>query len=140
MLASAAWPLDTARTFIGVFSNVAVSAQTGDCDGISIQLWKLRDDTGNQKISGSFYDAGGGCPGALWPISEAIFDASTGRIQLVATEGSERMVLAFKGTIESKRMKGEIGFGNGATGEIDNWSAVELKRLSTKEWKRIGGA
>jgi hypothetical protein len=141
MLVSTAWPLDTVKAYLGAFSNVTISSESGDCDGISFQLWRQKDASGNLKISGIFYDASGGCPGASSLIAEAVVDVPTGRVELHAIEATTGLVVAvFKGTIESERMRGQFAFGNRETGETDAWSPVELKHLSTKDWKRVGGA
>jgi len=128
-----------ARSYLGAFSNVAISPLSGDCGGVSLQLWKLTDPAGRQKVTGTFFDASGSCPGAAAPIEAADVDPSTGRVHLRAVGTNGVVVAQFKGNIANGHARGSFGYGHQATGVIDGWEVVDLKRLSRREWKRLGG-
>jgi len=127
------------RQYLGAFSNVQISKMSGDCDGVSVQLWVDKQGTDKPVISGIFYDASGECPGNKSTIAAATFDQASGKLDFTATNPETGVVTAeFRGMLDAKSLHGRFGYGNGNTGKVDSWTDIRLRHLSGKAWKRVG--
>ncbi|MCV2351559.1 hypothetical protein [Paucibacter sp. Y2R2-4] len=127
------------RQYLGAFSNVQISAMSGDCGGVSVKLWLDTKDRARPSVSGVLYDASGTCPGKKYALEETQFDPQSGSLSLIAKDGQSGVLAAkFIGVMNTKGLHGNFGFGNQSTGEIDSWSEIDLRRLSAKEWALVG--
>jgi len=127
------------RHDLGVFSNVQISENSGDCSGVSVRLWQETKAGGKPVMSGVFYDVSGSCPGRKYSLGELKFDSQSGSIEFIAKEVQSGLLVAkFQGLMDSKGLHGQFAYGHKNTGEVDSWSAVELNRLGPKEWARVG--
>jgi len=129
----------TDSTHLDVFSNVQISKQSGDCDGLSIKLSRKNRASASSVISGVLYAATGSCPGTKYSIEESKVDPKIRSLSFVAKEfRTGKLVAKFDGFMDAKGVHGKFGYANQKTGDIDSWSEIELHRIDTNDWARIG--
>jgi len=130
---------DLHRRYLGAFSNVRISEASGDCSGVSVQLWLDQADSGKQNVSGILYDASGTCPGSKSDLAAIRFDTRSGKLTFVAKNQTSGLVVAeFRGVLMADDMHGRFGFRDLSTGEISSWSEIDLRRLTPQDWDAVG--
>ncbi|OWQ44377.1 hypothetical protein CDL60_25000 [Roseateles noduli] len=133
--------------FLGNFSNVVVSSESGDCDGASAQVW-ARPVLKNGRVQpvwqpyGFWYDAGGTCPGIEFRIIGGEFRPATGELHLAAAIGlghDKTNRIDFKGIWRADRLAGKRVYGDPDSGVLlEEGAAIVLEAAGNRRWNEIG--
>jgi len=144
--ASASQRVPPAR-FLGNFSNVAVSAESGDCSGASAQLWArpvLKDGRVRPvwQPYGFWYEAAGNCPGVEFRITGGEYRPSTGELHLSAGNslGFDRVDrIAFKGFLRAGRLEGTLRYADPNSGVLpEEGEDIALDAADERRWHEVG--
>ena len=124
------------RKYLGVFSNVQVSPNSGDCGGHSLRLWETTGPNGTQKLSGSFYAAAGTCPGLRMELVDVSYAAQTGALEFTAAsaEDQDPHPVQFKGSLTKNVVRGTFSYLTPKTGAIQSMGEIVLLPVSDKQW------
>jgi hypothetical protein len=127
-----------AGKFLGVFSNVQVSAASRDCGGFSANLWIAREKHWSQaSVVGFFYDAGGTCPGHQFIIAESSYDPRKNSLGFIARSLDDpKSTFKFTGRVSQTRLTGELVYVNQDSISPQIMGEVQLRRMSVKTWQK----
>ncbi len=88
---------------VGHYSNMRVSADTGDCGGF--QLWLKKS---GQTLGGELAAFEGDCGPVKKKLEDVKYDAKTGALSFRAVYMSDDFYCTFKGTLKRDRVAGTI--------------------------------
>lgn len=117
-----------ARQSVGIFSNVLVGDETGDCGGYKVWLWKEND-----KVVGQLAFFEGGCKEYPKPLFDVKYDEKTGELSFKVITDQERYVTKFHGELGADVIMGEMSMEDklGETPSPYNQDEVELKKVKS---------
>ncbi|WP_431260817.1 hypothetical protein ACQ86G_12300 [Roseateles chitinivorans] len=145
-LASASQRVPQAR-FLGNFSNVAVSSESGDCSGLSAQLW-VRPILKEGRVQpvwqpyGFLYEAAGNCPGIEFRITGGEYRPGTRELHLSAGNSLGFDIvdrIAFNGFLRAGRLEGTLRYADPNSGVLpEEGEDVALDAADARRWREIG--
>lgn len=127
--------------FLGNFSNVRMSSETGDCGGYSMQLFLKPGKARKRGLYGFVYDEESSCNGQAMRIVDGHFDTATGHIQFVVDLGDEggwqSTRMRFEGTRTPRGLHLRFAYFDAVNGQWHPWSAAdELQSVQRLERSR----
>ena len=111
-----------AWTYLGEFSSVSTSSESGDCDGYVLRLWKLGSKDG-PPMTGIFTQADGSCGKQGTPIYSVRYSSAKSEIAFASPSESTAVP-------ETRNFKGRIGAGQ-ITGTLTTFNHVHATSTST---------
>jgi len=120
--------------FLGTFSEVGYSRESGDCGGFDAQLWMIVD-SGIPPMVYGFVDAfEGPCDPVPMRIVEGTLDERTGtlKFEAVGVVRPNNLKVRFEGHLGTQWLDGRLLYANDNTGQFADevGSALKLPRVS----------
>ena len=121
-----------AEKYIGAFSNVTVSKNSGDCAGFSLRLWRAAGLTATSpRLVGVFYDTSGSCPGVAYALQDVRYEESSGRLDFNASSTSgDEMAFRFTGRMRPTAVTGKLFYLNSKASAPQDMGNVDLRKVS----------
>lgn len=120
--------------YLGLYSNVKQSSESGDCGGYDIELWSVRDKSTRSNITGLFRLVDGNCDQAPRPVFNGRLNRKTGELTFDVPV-AETPVLssgAFKGSLKEGSLIGTLTLTNGDPAQANT------QKMSVKTERKQG--
>lgn len=106
---TAVYGAQPAWAYVGEFSSVSMSNESGDCDGYVLRLWKISSKPGPQ-MAGIFTHADGPCDKQGTPIYNVNYSTRKREIEFASPNESSAVMETrnFKGRIEAEQIAGVL--------------------------------
>lgn len=116
-------------TFLGEYSNIQESQESGDCDGYALRLWRIADRRVQDRIVGTLVHADGPCDKSATPLYDVSYDARNQRLTFAAPDAAERIqqTYSFAGVLSAAEVTGTVKLIN-ASGESAGSETLTLKK------------
>lgn len=97
-------------TYLGEYSNIKESQESGDCDGYAVRLWKVAGQRGPDRIVGTFVHADGPCDKSPTPLYDVSYAPDTHSLTFAAPNDAEQIpeTYTFAGVIHAADVTGVI--------------------------------
>lgn len=122
--------------FLGTFSRVSFSRESGDCDGFNAQLWLMKGRGPESKVYGFLGAFEGPCEPAVMQVVEGSFDERSGALKFAAVGvvRPKNLKVRFDGLVSASALKGVLVYANDDTGQFGNdaGSPLDLPRVQTR--------